>query len=196
MTDGETLGVYAEKAEDYAARFSGAPAQSLIDFVEAVHTGGTVLDLGCGPGNASRYMAHHGLVCHAWDASPEMIALADAPNVQTRVAAFEALTETAAFDGIYANFSLLHAPRTSLAGHLAAIAQALKPGGVLHLGLKTGTGERRDRLGRFYAYHTPEELTQHLNSVGLTPVWSVEGAEPGLAGPVEPFILIRALKHG
>ena len=43
--------------------------------------------------------------------------------------------------------------------HLKNVANALKGGGIFHVGLKTGTGEQRDRLGRFYAFYTDEELT-------------------------------------
>ena len=52
------------------------------------------------------------------------------------------------YDGIWANFSLLHAPRAAFPLHLMALKRAIKPGGLLHLGMKLGEGEGRDGLGR------------------------------------------------
>ena len=196
MTDKETLSAYASRVDDYKAMIKPEPAVSLVAFADALPAGGRVLDLGCGPGHAAKYLAERGFESHAWDASPEMIAAVDTPGVETRVAVFEDLTESAAFDGIYASFSLLHAPRKNFAGHIARIAKALKPGGMLHLGLKTGTGEERDAIGRFYSYFTREEIMAALDANGLSPEWEHEGEELGLAGTMAPFILVRARKNG
>ena len=96
------------------------------------------------------------------------------------------------YDGIYANFSLLHVPRADGIRHIHICHKALHTGGVLHLGMKTGFGARRDPLGRFYTYYTVEELRTILSDAGFTLRSIIEGSESGLAGPVEPFVLIRA----
>ena len=49
--------------------------------------------------------------------------------------------------GFGASYSLLHAPRAEMPRHLAAIARALRPDGVLSLTLKEGQGEARDPGG-------------------------------------------------
>lgn len=196
MTDRETLAAYASRVEEYKAMVKAEPAGSLVAFADALTPGGRVLDLGCGPGHAARYLAGRGFETHAWDASPEMVRAAAAAGVETRVAVFEDVGEAEAYDGIFASFSLLHAPRAAFAGHVAAIARALKAGGVLHLGLKTGTGEERDAIGRFYSYFTREEIMAALEANGLFCVWEHEGEEMGLAGTIAPFILVRAVKRG
>jgi SAM-dependent methyltransferase len=195
--DSQTLGVYAEKAEDYANRFAtGRPDPRLRDFIESLPTGGRVLDLGCGPGRAAAAMKEAGLQVDAWDASPEMAALAQERfGVAVRVAGFDELDASETYDGVYANFSLLHAPKAEMPGHLARIARALKPGGFLHLGLKAGTGEKRDSLGRFYAYYEDDEITGLLSDVGISVLTRATGAEAGLGGTVDPWIILKARKN-
>ena len=64
--------------------------------------------------------------------------------------------------------------------------------GIFHLGMKVGTGEKRDALGRFYTYYSVEELTEILVTAGFTLDYKKEGKEMGLAGEVEPFVMIKA----
>ncbi|MEM9436947.1 MAG: class I SAM-dependent methyltransferase [Pseudomonadota bacterium] len=196
MSDKKTLAAYATRVEEYRSLVEAEPADSLVAFADALPKGARVLDFGCGPGHAARYLAERGFESHAWDASPEMIATAEAPGVAARVAVFDDLTEVAAYDGIYASFSLLHAPRADFPRYMAAIATALKAAGVLHLGMKTGTGEKRDSLGRFYAYFTREELLAEMDTNGLSAVWEQPGEQAGLDGTMAPYILIRAVKNG
>ncbi len=197
MTDAETLAVYAAQAEAYARRFAGdAPSRSLRDFIALMPPAGRVLDLGCGPGAASAHMRAAGLRPDPVDAAPDMVALANRDgSANARVASFDDLDAAATYDGIWANFSLLHAPRDALPRHLAAIARALRPGGWLHIGMKTGTGAHRDALGRFYTYVGVTELRDMLTTAGLAPKHTVEGVETGLAGTDDPFVLIRAQKE-
>jgi hypothetical protein len=64
--------------------------------------------------------------------------------------------------------------------------------------MKTGTGEGRDGLGRFYTYVTPTEVSALLTDQGLKVLWTEEGREVGLAGTEDGFVLMRAEKpqHG
>ena len=195
MTDAQTLAAYEARIAEYA-RMAGPPEADMRAFAEALPEGGRVLDLGCGPGTAASWLKGAGLDVEAWDATPAMVEAARAKGVTARVASFEELTARDAYDGVWASFSLLHAPRADLPRHLASVARALRPGGVLHLGMKTGSGERRDRLGRFYAFWSVEELETLLEEAGLTVTSAREGAEPGLAGSVDPFVVMRARKGG
>ncbi|WP_397544194.1 methyltransferase domain-containing protein [Roseovarius salis] len=194
--DRETLAAYAAKLEDYARMaddLSGDPR--LGAFIAALPKGARVLDLGCGPGWAARRMAMAGLVVEATDASPAMVGeAADIPGVTARVASFDDLDGTDIYDGIWANFSLLHAPRADMPRHLAALRRALKPGGLFHIGMKTGTGAHRDSLGRFYTYYTEEELHVILRDAGFVPFSSDHGCDTGLAGTPEDWVTIAA--HG
>ncbi|MCV3271555.1 class I SAM-dependent methyltransferase [Roseobacter sinensis] len=197
MSDPETLKVYAKRAQDYARRFSGDSAQNphLMDFIAALPKGGHVLDLGCGPGTSAARMAEAALRVTAFDPVPEMVALAAAhPGVEARVAGFDDVTGHDLYDGVWANFSLLHAPRSDMPHHLAAIASALKPGGRFHIGMKTGTGEKRDPIGRLYTYYMDAELTWLLKEVGLTVTDRTTGRGKGLDGVEADWICLAA--HG
>ena len=194
MSDPETIRLYDTKAADYARLVKAAsPDATLQAYIEALPRGAHVLDLGCGPGRSAALMARAGLVVEAWDASAEMVRLAAAqPGVTARLARFGDLAARATYDGIWANFSLLHAPRADLPAHLAAIHCALKSAGLFHIAVKEGSGEARDALGRFYTYYTEAELTDLLRAAGFTPGSFKRGIDKGLAGDVSPWISVTA----
>lgn len=196
MADQETLAVYANYAADYAKRFAqDKPDVHLRKFMSALPTEARVLDLGCGTGRTTAFMARAGIEVEGWDASPEMAAVALADHELTiRVATFDELDAIDDYDGIFANFSLLHAPKSEMPDILARIANALKPGGHFHIGLKMGTGEARDKLGRFYAYYSDPEITGLLNDVGLPSIDRSYGADIGLDGEPAPWIILLAQK--
>jgi SAM-dependent methyltransferase len=194
VSDPETLGVYATKAQEYAdvtRKLTNDP--QLQAFIDAVKPGGTVLDLGCGPGIAAQKMARAGLMVTAIDPVPEMIELASQhEGVTAKVASFDDLMGANLYDGIWANFSLLHAQRSDIPRHLSNIAKALRPNGVFHIGVKTGTGSSRDSLGRLYTYFTPDELTGLLADAGLIVKEQSKGSDKGLDGTIADWVCLRA----
>jgi SAM-dependent methyltransferase len=192
--DPETLAAYAAHAADYADRFrQDQPDPSLAAFIAALPLTAHVLDLGCGPANASAFLRAAGHHPDPVDASPEMVALANARHaIGARLATFDDIDAVARYDGVWANFSLLHAPRKDLPRHLAALARALRPGGLLHLGMKTGDGEIRDRLGRHYTFVSVAELSALVEAAGFTLLSTETGEEVGLAGSLDPFVILTA----
>ncbi len=196
MTDQKTLQVYADKAADYAQKFAkDSPSSSLKTFMEHLLPGGQVLDWGCGPGTSSSHLQEAGFIADPMDASKEMVALAQEKyGLKARLGTFDEPLETASYDGGWANFSLLHAPRGDLPRHIEKVQEALKPNGVFHIGLKRGSGESRNRFGRLYSYFETDELTAMLQTAGFEILKTYEGEEAGLAGTVDPFVLILAKK--
>jgi hypothetical protein len=141
-------------------------------------------------------MAAAGHSVLATDASAEMIRIAEGlPGVVTRQESFDDIAGDAIYDGVWANFSLLHADRSDIPRHLADIARALKPGGLFHIGMKLGSGMARDGIGRRYTYVSEDELRGLLQKAGLTPLRRWDGVDPGLAGTHDPWIAMQARKH-
>ncbi|MBF9034857.1 methyltransferase domain-containing protein [Rhodobacterales bacterium HKCCE2091] len=197
MADAETLAVYDSRAADYAdLPMTETQVRALDRFLDGLAPPARILDLGCGPGIHAARMAAAGHVVTGIDASPGFVAAARARGVDARLGTFDDLSESAAYDAAWASFSLLHAPRADMPRHLAALRRALKPGGRLFLGLKTGTGEGRDALGRFYTFYAEDELRALLDAAGFRIDRTETGAEAGLAGSVDPFILVEARADG
>ncbi|WP_299146931.1 class I SAM-dependent methyltransferase [uncultured Tateyamaria sp.] len=198
MSDAQTLSVYAAKAVEYARLVTGEKVSPrLLRFIDGLPAKGRTLDLGCGPGFAAGAMAAAGIEAHAWDPVPEMVAMAaDHPGVIARQAVYADLAEVDAYDGIWCNFSMLHTPLADWPAQFAAIARALKPGGLFHFGTKLGTGEARDSIGRLYSYMTEADLMDLCAATGLTVEYSKTGEEAGLSGEIAPFIVFQARIDG
>ncbi len=193
--DAETMAAYAERVDEYLSLSQkDKPEQDLREFIAALPKSGHVLDLGCGPGMYAATMLAAGLTVDATDASPEMVAIArEHFHLNARQAQFSDLDANGAYDGVLASFSLLHAPKSDFPDHLTRIQRALKPGGLLVLAMKIGTGEHRDSLGRFYAYYTVQELTDHLSHAGFSEIQTKRtGRSTGLSGDAASFAILYA----
>ncbi|MEE9453441.1 MAG: class I SAM-dependent methyltransferase [Paracoccaceae bacterium] len=192
--DDTTIKVYDAKYSDYAELTSGEqPDPSLERFVNMLPKGGRVLDLGCGPGKTTAFLQKAGFSVDAVDASVGMVQVAaEKYGVTVRCATFDDITGLQEYDGIWANFSLLHAPKSRLPGHLMALHTALKPGGVFHIGMKLGKGEHRDKLDRFYAYYSQTELENLLGKAGFNSFHCTFGHDIGLDKTHSDWIIISA----
>jgi SAM-dependent methyltransferase len=195
MSDQETVDVYAAQADEYAAMTDedNADDPALTAFIAVIPSNGHVLDLGCGPGAAAGKMAQAGLQVTATDAVSEMVALASQHlGVNAVCASFDDIDGTDIYDGIWANFSLLHATKADMPRHLAALSKSLKPNGIFHIGVKEGIGEKRDRIGRKYSYYKLDELNALLEDAGLSVKDHTSGCSLGMDGVMANWICVRA----
>jgi len=192
--DSETIAVYDSRAADYAAMTpSGAENMQLNRFIAALNKGDNVLDLGCGPGAAAARMRDAGLSVIAMDASPAMVKLAKEQfDLTVKQATFDEIEGLHIYDGIWASFSLLHAKKSDFPRYLSALHRSLRPNGYFYIGMKLGTGEHRDDIGRFYAYYNEDELTSHLEKAGFKIEDRSLSSGVGLDGKDAPWIMISA----
>ena len=195
--DAQTIATYDARSEDYRERFrSERPNPHLTAFAALLPDAGHVLDLGCGPGTDALALSQLGFKITGYDASIQMVNLARNIGVDAHLKTFDELDDHAAFDGVWANFSLLHAPRRDMPRHLSAIHRALRPNGTFHLGLKTGEGSRRDGIGRSYTYFAVEELAELLDAAGFTVHKSTTGQSEGLDGTIAPWVVTLCKRDG
>src|SRR4051794_2173313 len=90
------------------------------------------------------------------DGSPELAEVASRRlGRAVKTLLFQDLDEVEAYHGVWANACLLHVPRAELAPVLALVRHALKPGGAFYASYKTGDGDGRDTLNRYYNYRRP-----------------------------------------
>ena len=156
--DRDTLQFYRRNAEAYAG-WAKAPSARLKEFMALLPPGGSILELGCGAGNHSAEMLAAGFKLRVTDGSPEMAEIASRRlGHPVEAMLFDELDDHEAYDGVWASACLLHVPRHELAGILGRIRRALKPDGVFYASFKTGEGDGRDSLGRYYSYPSPEWL--------------------------------------
>lgn len=190
MTDHRTISAYDSQVDTYATLIEQQPEdQLLLSFIARFKPNDYVLDLGCGPAVSSAIMREHGLRVDPTDASKEMVKLANNTfDIGARQAVFDDIDSTETYDGIWANFSLLHATPEALPLIIKSLYRSLKPAGLFHLTMKTGTGSARDKFDRFYSYYSQAELTAYLNNAGFS-VDKVElGETRGMAGDIEQWI--------
>jgi ubiquinone/menaquinone biosynthesis C-methylase UbiE len=119
-------------AAGYAQHLADLMSQAIEPLLDAagIAAGGRVLDLCCGPGQASAAIRRRGATPLGLDFAPEMIALAKEkwPGLAFEVGDAENLAQPDSYsDAVVMNFGLLHLARPEAA--LRHVARVLKPGG-------------------------------------------------------------------
>ena len=149
-------------------------------FLGALPPVATLLDVGCGSGRDSLAFRRRGHQVAALEPCEVLASFAEArlgePVRRQRVQDVE---DIAAFDGIWACASLLHVPASETPAVLACLARALRPGGVVYVSYKLGSGERVED-GRFF-HDLSEEVVRGLleaSSFSVEAVWTTADVRP------------------
>lgn len=138
----------------------------------ALRIEGPVLDVGCGPGQWTHYLAGLGVDAEGVDPVPEFIESAHAtyPDERYRIARAEALgVDDGSLGGVLAWYSLIHTNPEKIDAALTEFARCIRPGGGLALGFFTSS-----TLGPFEhaittAYYWPVDLlTAKVEAAGFT----------------------------
>lgn len=179
-----TRQTYNEIADDYTERDSQVVdetfdvKESIDKFISLLPQGASVLDIGSGGGRDSRYFLQHGMKVTGIDFSEKMIhnAKEKAPEIEYIHMDFESITfPENYFDGVWANASLHHIPKSHIEMVLKSIYKILKKDAVLFIIIKHGTFDglrEMDKFGkkvvRHFSFYLPEEFIRLLESVGFT----------------------------
>lgn len=200
MTDEATLAWYEREAPNYTA--SGAQGQSrhLDGFLARLAPDAYILELGCGGGRDAAYMLQKGFRLDATDGTAAMVRKArERHDIEARQMRFDELDAEAEYDAVWAHASLLHLPRASLPGVVAAIHRALKPAGLHFANYKLSDeahpDEGRDLLGRWTNLPSPDWLEELYRRAGFAVVASERYPGKGSDGTQRDWLALT-LKRG
>ena len=166
---------YEQKYMDQA-RYAGG-LNRCCELVRDEH--GSLLDLGCGPGNVSRYILDQRpmLQAEAIDLSPSMVALAgiNLPKAQCSVEDVRLLkNRKGSYHLILVGFCIPYLNRTEVKELVEAASQQLISDGVLYLSFMEGEYDRSgfqlssDGQDKAYIHYYPaEEITTALVANGF-----------------------------
>ena len=161
---------YEEQAAVFANRVRTLPLHEVYPpFLELLPSAAEILDAGCGTGRDAAAFLARGYAVVAFDASPAMVCRAEKLGVNAQVMTLQNMSCDKHFDGIWACASLLHLPKSEVAGVLECLARVTRDNGVLFVSLKEGDGERFAEDGRFFSYFRLPEFTSLLQAAP----WSV-----------------------
>ena len=150
---------------------------AMDNFADAVGPMGPVLDVGCGPGTVTAYLAGRGLDVAGVDLSPRMIELARQryPGCTFSVGSSTELDLPAgSLAGVLGWWSLFNLPRDVLPEVLATMSRSLMPGG--HLIVATHVGDQDLRRTEAYGgvpvswttyQWRPDQLISLIEETGL-----------------------------
>ena len=149
---------------------------------------GPVVEVGCGPGHVTAYLAAHGADARGIDLTPEMVEQARSrfPEGRYDVGDLRRLMRpesAAGWGAVLAWYSLIHLADSELPGTLEALVRPLAPGGLLVLAMQAGDDVRRvtewhgvDGLALDLVHRDPDAVVALVGAAGLTDVeWYLRG---------------------
>ncbi|NQV88664.1 MAG: class I SAM-dependent methyltransferase [Parcubacteria group bacterium] len=156
-------------------------------FTSLFSKGDSVLDIGCGAGIKSKYLAKSGLKVTGVDFSEKMIEIArrELPDIDFEVTDMYQIDKyPKIFDGVFAQAVLLHVPKDKVMDVLKKFKSRLKKGGYLYLAVKAlkqdGIEERVKKESdygyeyeRFFSFFSIAELESYIKNLGMKTVWKL-----------------------
>lgn len=172
-----TIQSYDAHAREYNAIVAEHPLQpeiadSMRRMMEYVPAGGSVLEIGSGPGRDADFVESLGAVVRRTDAAQAFLDLQAQRGRKGEL--LDVVTDALGgpYDAVLAMCVLIHVDRVQVAAVLHKIFGALRPGGVFLVSMRVGEGEKHGD------YHTvcweKERFAAALVAAGLHPCWEME----------------------
>ncbi|MFZ3020015.1 MAG: class I SAM-dependent methyltransferase [Minisyncoccia bacterium] len=172
-------------------------------FLSLLPKDATILDIGCGAGQKTRYISKKGYKVIGADFSEKMIEIAQkqAPEINFEVLdIYEIDKFHKTFDAIFAQAVLLHIPKARVEEVLLKIKSRLNQNGLLYIavkavrddGIEEHTKQENDygyKYERFFSYYTMSELEKYLSNLNMEVIWKTSTA----SGHVEWLQIIGIL---
>ena len=161
------------------SELAGLPFETwLLDRVVREAAGGPVVEVGCGPGHVTAYLAAAGADATGLDLSPGMVAEARRrfPDGTYELGDLRRLmrpTTAPGWSAVLAWYSLIHLAASELPEALAALTRPVVPGGLLVLALHAGSEVRHhddwfdQPIDLDFVYHEPEAVVALVEAAGL-----------------------------
>jgi SAM-dependent methyltransferase len=199
-----TVASYDAYADDYAEGTAVMPdsvAANIARFVAGLAPGSRVLEIGSGPGRDALALEQIGMNVRRTDITPAFVRQLNSAGYTADVIdplvddLTDPLRDGTPYDAVWANASLLHVRRDSLPVVLRRLAAVTGAGGVLHLTLKEGEGERWSVHGhvaapRFFTYWREDALREALPQEG----WKVNEVRRGESDRGESWLAVFATR--
>ena len=159
--------------------------EGVNEYLSKLETGASILDVGCGAGEKSKYLIGKGFKVTGVDFSDQMIELAKSQVPQATFCVQDIrqpLTLDEQFDGVFVQAVLLHISKKDLPNVLKNILAPLRPGGYFYAAVK----ERRENhveeevvtendygydYERFFSYYTMPELKNFIEKAGAAVIY-------------------------
>ncbi len=160
---------YETHAADYADNeLEPAWHEQRSQFAAKLAQGCRILDLGCGPGHDSHWFIKNGFDVISTDASSAMASEAKQRfDIDVAVRRIEDFADQDEYDAIWASASIHHIKRELIPAAIAAVANALKPGGLFYSSYKIRDEDTIDTLQRYYAKMDEADLRAMLEAAGF-----------------------------
>ncbi|GAA4365335.1 DUF480 domain-containing protein [Nocardioides caricicola] len=181
--------VAATYSETLFNELTDLPFESwLLDRVAAHADGGPVVEVGCGPGHVTAYLADRGADAFGIDLSPQMVEEARRrfPDGAYQVGDLRKLMRPTTADGwaaVLAWYSLIHLAPSEMPEAVAVLSRPLASGGWLVLALHAGSQVRHvdswfeQDVQLDFVLHEPAAIVAVLEAAGLVDVeWYRRGA--------------------
>ena len=206
--DARVVATYDAVATSYADELAGELRRDLpfeawlLRRVAEQAATAPVIEVGCGPGHTTAFLADAGADATGLDLSPAMVAEARRrfPHLTYEVGNLTQLMRPATSSGwgaVLAWYSLIHLAASELPAAVAALVRPLEPGGQLVLGLHAG--DRIRHLDSWFGHdvsldvvlHDPAEVRAVVEAAGLVDVeWYLRGPRTVRGETTERFYLL------